>query len=1023
MCGIAGILKINGATTPEDNAVVQRMIDAQAHRGPDAEGIMALGVRGEGLGTMDNLASLLTPHSSRSSITLGHRRLSIIDLSEAGSQPMSDAEGSIWISYNGEIYNFRDLRDALMKSGHRFRSQSDTEVLIYGYKEWGKEGLLRRLRGMFAFAIWDQREQTLFAARDRFGIKPFYYSVDPDRIAFASELKGLLRSGIIPQEIDPAALYLYLAWGSIPAPKTFYRDIAALPPGHWLTFNEEGLRTGRYWDLAEAYSGRREGSISDEEAGEVVHAALLDSVKAHLVSDVPVGVFLSGGTDSTALLSLMHEAGQSKIRTFTIFFPNDPDYNEGPVARRVARQFETDHVEVEVTPEMFSLEWDRIFEAIDQPTVDGVNTYFVSKIAREAGAKVVLSGLGGDELFGGYPSFHSVPQLWNARRLSGGVLGLAPLWTRLLPGKNLGKREKLRYLFRQPPDFRQAYFAYRGLFMPPQIEAFLSPEMIKSLPKPQDPTAFLPDLKPITDPWDKVAVLESGAYMAHQLLRDTDAVSMAHSVEVRVPFVDHLLLESVARLSPRLKDSPRLTKPLLARLIPEPVREGVLRGGKRGFTFPFERWLKGPLRKAMEERLFVPAGGSSALASEKVAGLWQEYLDGKRHWSRVWAMIISDHYLSRDDTRIQQTFPKAFESPRSMESILVYRTGQLGDTVCAIPALKALRENFGPCKLVLLSDIHPGTAHPKAHEVLLEFGLIDDSLVYDPHNIFSPAMALSLRRQILQRHIRRAIYLAPRHRGPLQRLRDLLFFKSCGIKHLHGLQLFKNENRGFAGQHEAQRLLDVLRRESLTVPEEPSFNLTLPEEARQKIDQHWTGMGLDRKKVIAIGPGSKMPVKRWGVENYREVGTRLIERYSVHLLLLGGKDEEETAEELHNAWGNHCTNLTGKTSYAESGEILRRSAFYLGNDSGAMHLAAAVGTRCVAIFSARDAVGSWYPYGKQHIVLRKEVECQGCLLTECVEQKMKCIKNISVEEVLAACERFLVQLERDTTTSFTTALQ
>ena len=345
-----------------------------------------------------------------------------------------------------------------------------------------------------------------------------------------------------------------------------------------------------------------------------------------------------------------------------------------------------------------------------------------------------------------------------------------------------------------------------------------------------------------------------------------------------------------------------------------------------------------------------------------------------------------------------------------METILVYRTGQLGDTICAIPAIRAVRENFKPCRIVLLSDIHPGTVYPKAHEVLSEFGLIDDYLLYDPSRISSPAAAFDLRRQIARRNIRRMVYLAPRHRSPAQRIRDFVFFKSCGIKKLHGLRLFRNSDSEEIGQHEVERLLGVLRLEKLDVPIRPSFSLPVLERVKSNIDELWVKLGLDQKTVIAVGSGSKMPVKRWDLNSYKMVGEILISRYGIHLLSLGGIEDAESAEVLCKAWNPEGVNLTGKTSYAESAEILRRCAMYLGNDSGAMHLAAAVGIPCVAIFSARDEVGAWHPYGENHIVLRKEVECQGCMLYECIEQNMICMRSISVDEVVAACEKVLISL-------------
>jgi lipopolysaccharide heptosyltransferase III len=342
-----------------------------------------------------------------------------------------------------------------------------------------------------------------------------------------------------------------------------------------------------------------------------------------------------------------------------------------------------------------------------------------------------------------------------------------------------------------------------------------------------------------------------------------------------------------------------------------------------------------------------------------------------------------------------------------METILVYRTGQLGDTICTIPAIQAIRENFGRCSLVLLTDVHPETTYPKAYEVLSEFGLIDAYLFYDPRHIFSPSQMIDLRRRISHLNCKQMVYLAPRQRSLVQRMRDFMFFMSCGIKKMYGLRLIRNSNLEAIGKHEVDRLMDVLRLENFRVPARPSLDLPVLEQVKTNIDKMWASLDLNHKTVVAVGSGSKMPVKRWDLDNYRLVGMNLIKRYEVQLIVLGGPEDAESADVLCKAWSPQGINLAGKTLYAESAEILRRCQLYVGNDSGAMHLAAAVGTPCVAIFSARDEVGAWYPYGKQHIVLRKEVECQGCMLTKCVEQNMKCIRNISVDEVIAACEKVL----------------
>ena len=349
-----------------------------------------------------------------------------------------------------------------------------------------------------------------------------------------------------------------------------------------------------------------------------------------------------------------------------------------------------------------------------------------------------------------------------------------------------------------------------------------------------------------------------------------------------------------------------------------------------------------------------------------------------------------------------------------METVLVYRTGQLGDTICAIPAIQAVRKNLDPCRIVLLSDVHPGTVYPKAHEVLSEFGLIDDFILYNPNDIYIPSAALKMRQQIVQQNSRTLVYLAHRNRTLSQRLRDIIFFKSCGIKRLYGLRLFWNSFESHTlKNNEVDRLMDILRLENFTVPIEPDFALPISQTVRTKIEELWSNLGLNYKAVISIGPGAKWPVQRWDLGNFRIVGERLINSYGTHIIVIGGQEDAEAGETLVKVWGSTCTNMAGKTSFSESAEILRRSLLYLGNDSGPMHLAAAVETPCVAIFSARNPPGFWYPSGKQHTVLIKEVECQGCMLNECVDQNMKCIRNISVDEVFAACEKVLVLLGID----------
>ena len=354
MCGIAGLFRAGGGIGPEDVRAVERATAAQRHRGPDDSGMY---------------------EDSRA--VLGFRRLSIIDLSPAGHQPMGNEDGSVWVVYNGEIYNYRELRPELVARGHVFRSQSDTEILIHGYEEWGIEGLLERLRGMYALALYDSRKALCILARDRFGIKPLYYHQGPrqERLTFASEVKALVRSGLAPDERNREGIIGFLLFGSVPSPLTSVRGVECLPAGHYLVAGREGTSVHKYWDMHAAAAGSGGESEAD------LAAVLQDAVSRHLISDVPVGIFLSGGVDSAGLVALARHS-RSRISTLTVVF-DEKEFSEAALARRVAERFGTDHQEVRVTGEDFIAELPKLLAAMDQPTNDGVNTYFVSRAARQ----------------------------------------------------------------------------------------------------------------------------------------------------------------------------------------------------------------------------------------------------------------------------------------------------------------------------------------------------------------------------------------------------------------------------------------------------------------------------------------------------------------------------------------------------------------------------------------------------------------------------------------------------------------
>src|SRR5215467_4160465 len=458
MCGIAGIYAYHYAANAVDRGELQRIRDHMAARGPD------------GIGEWYS-------HDER--VGLGHRRLTIIDLSERGAQPMTSADGKLVVTFNGEIYNYRQLRVALEARGRTFRTQTDTEVLLHLYAEKG-EAMVNYLRGMFAFGLWDAEKNALLLARDPYGIKPLYYADDGWTLRFASQVKALLAGGKVSRDPEPAGWVGFCLFGSVPEPFTTYQEIRALPAGSTLWVDRIGThQTKQYFSLANTYCrAEAAGSlINDEDQQHDARDALLDSVRHHLVADVPVGAFLSSGIDSGALVGLMRDVGQQEIQTVTVTFEEFQGMreDEAPIATEVASRYGTRHTTRVVTEQEFRNDLPRILEAMDQPTIDGLNTWFVSKAARELGLKVAISGLGGDELFGGYTTFRDVPLCVSALALPARIPFAGELARRLLIGGAFSHfiNPKAAGLLKYGGDYPGAYLVRRGLFMPWELGAVL----------------------------------------------------------------------------------------------------------------------------------------------------------------------------------------------------------------------------------------------------------------------------------------------------------------------------------------------------------------------------------------------------------------------------------------------------------------------------------------------------------------------------------------------------------------------
>jgi asparagine synthase (glutamine-hydrolysing) len=576
MCGIAGIHAYLDVAPRVDRGELVRMNERMVARGPDGNGLW---VNEEGR------------------IGFGHVRLAIIDLSEGGAQPMHASDGRLTITFNGEIYNYRELRAELQGRGRVFRSESDTEVLLQLYAEYGA-AMVSRLRGMFAFGLWDADRRTLLLARDPLGIKPLYWADDGWTLRFASQAKALLAGGVVSRDPDPAGIVGFHLFGSVPEPFTVWRSIQSLPAGTMLTVDATGPGIlQRYYDVAAALSERATPSAAAGDARARVAEAVRDSVRHHLVADVPVAVFLSAGIDSGALLGTMAGLGVRDITAVTLGFQEFEGLalDEAPLAAEVAARYGARHIVRTVDRAEFERDLPAMMDAMDLPTIDGINTWFVAKAAREAGIKVALSGLGADECFGGYPSFTDVPRSVHWLRPVSWLPGLGALarWglSRAVAA-GLRLHPKTAGVLQYGGTWAGAYLLRRGVYMPWELEEVLDPALVREGLRRLAPlsriAAAIQTGRSLGD-FDRVAALETSLYMRNQLLRDADWAGMAHGVEIRVPFVDPFFL---AALPPGAVLAGMNAKDAIAEVPDPPLPDSVRHRRKTGFSTPHGRWLQ-----------------------------------------------------------------------------------------------------------------------------------------------------------------------------------------------------------------------------------------------------------------------------------------------------------------------------------------------------------------------------------------------------------------------------------------------
>jgi len=617
MCGIAGIV-----SQSSDLELISSMTQAMSHRGPDGSGTWA-----------DGLCSL------------GHRRLAIIDLSDKGKQPLCNENGTVWIVFNGEIYNFQELRTELERFGHKFDSHTDTEVIVHAYEEWGTE-CVKRLRGMFAFAIWDQPERRLFVARDRVGKKPLYYAGHARFFAFASELQGLLQNAEVRREADLEAVDSYLSWGYVPAPLTGFKNVSKLPPAHFLVLDvaHDGTMTTkveRYWNLE--YSPKF--TMAESEAGEQLREKLTEAVRYRLISDVPLGAFLSGGIDSSIVVGLMAEVSGARVKTFSIGF-DDSDYNELGFARAIAERWGTDHTEMIVKPDELAI-LPKLVRHYGEPYADSsaIPTFYVSQITR-SGVTVALNGDGGDESFAGYDRY-AATRIADRIASLGFLASASAVIARFLPDsidpKNRLRRAK-RFLSVAREERPVRYGNWVSYFTAAVKRRLYAPSFTEALAT-KNRWQWMDDL------WKEVGDLESvdaamavdiKSYLPYDLLAKVDIASMANSLEARSPFLDHLVMEFAAQLPVHLKLRGRQSKYLLKKTFADLLPRVNVNRRKMGFGVPIAKWLRTSSRELLQDTLLsTQAGQRGYFEPEWVDHLVKEHVASKAdHSFQLWNLLM-----------------------------------------------------------------------------------------------------------------------------------------------------------------------------------------------------------------------------------------------------------------------------------------------------------------------------------------------------------------------------------------------
>ncbi len=613
MCGINGIIQFGGSKSMHDP--LNKMNNALSHRGPDSEGSF-----------------------HHNSVSLGHRRLSIIDTSNNGNQPMFSQNKRYCIVFNGEVYNYKELKKTHL-ADHPFTTETDTEVVLAMFIKYGLD-CLQHFNGMFAFVVYDTESQGTIIVRDRLGIKPLYYYRDDNKLIFSSELRAILKSGLVSKELDKAYLAEYLRQQTVADPNTIIKNIKTLLPGHYIKSFKQKININRYYEFkVEANSNNSPEPIKD--IHKKVKEKFLNAVELRMRADVSFGAFLSGGIDSSAVVAGMSTVQTNAVETFSIIF-DDPEFSEDKYAQIIAKKYNTNHHKLLLKSTDLLDSLPEAMSAMDHPGGDGINSYLVSKVTRNEGVKMALSGLGGDELFAGYSLFNRIYNLKNKSTR----INWAPQFIKDVAAKALDSRHEIsktkiaEFLRLKNWNTSEVHDILRSTFSKKQIHALLNTQY--TFPSSTS-------LNTNTHTLSEISLLEYDSYLKHVLLRDADQMSMAHGLEIRVPFLDHNLIEYVLQLPDSVK-FPHTPKKLLVDSLGELIPSEIVNRPKMGFTFPWKNWLKTDLKANVESKL-ESLGNRAYFSSEAIQQLWKGFLNSSKDvsWSRIWSLVALEWWLQEND--------------------------------------------------------------------------------------------------------------------------------------------------------------------------------------------------------------------------------------------------------------------------------------------------------------------------------------------------------------------------------------